>query len=517
MRSDPRPNTDKAYMNQCVRFLIKFLSEHQYDHLISPKMLARPMKKDFASIVAFLFRQIDANFRFSEKIEDDVSTVYRQLRYPFSISKTALVAVGSPHTWPSLLASLTWLVDILMYDETRQQLAQEEAEDPAFFDYLSKGYKTYMNGDDDHWLSLEKQIMDQMGTTQEDLQMEIDMIAAKNEELKQEIQALKQAKSSLPELTARKKDYVGDLQKFDKLVQQLKEHKARLEGKLQHLQSELAAKELELTNCRTEIKRLKHRIETQAISTADVQHMAHRHAQLKEQVRQGVARREELQTNAWELEREIASETDNLRQSLAQYHKVAADLKLIPMGSAKNSMGRCFELEVDSSNNAVSFSQSLHSQIRPGLVALKKNRIERTNAAWDRALELQAHVDQLNETLASVDAKKEEIDANVLRVKNQQEFEEEKLRKALSIKANELEEIEHAIQTDRDLEGMELSPPQEQVNQAEAEYEMMLQQHQKEYNIMSSCLAQAFISATDIKNEIDADICDLEAFLTNLD
>ena len=34
-------------------------------------------------------------------------------RYPFSISKTALVAVGSPHTWPSLLASLIWLVDLL--------------------------------------------------------------------------------------------------------------------------------------------------------------------------------------------------------------------------------------------------------------------------------------------------------------------------------------------------------------------------------------------------------------------
>lgn len=81
MRSDPRPNTDKAYMNQCIRFLIKFLSEHHYDHTISPKMLSRPMKKDFSTIVSFLFRLIDPNFRFSEKIEDDVTTMYRQLRY----------------------------------------------------------------------------------------------------------------------------------------------------------------------------------------------------------------------------------------------------------------------------------------------------------------------------------------------------------------------------------------------------------------------------------------------------
>ena len=60
------------------------------------------------------------------------------------MSKTSLRSVGSPHTWPSLLAALAWLIELLCYDET-VQLAVEENDidvldggggDRMFFDYL---------------------------------------------------------------------------------------------------------------------------------------------------------------------------------------------------------------------------------------------------------------------------------------------------------------------------------------------------------------------------------------------
>lgn len=63
--------------------------------------------------------QVDPNLvaRNMGKIEDDVPVLYKRLRYPFGISKSALFAVGSPHTWPGLLAALTWLVELLNYEE----------------------------------------------------------------------------------------------------------------------------------------------------------------------------------------------------------------------------------------------------------------------------------------------------------------------------------------------------------------------------------------------------------------
>lgn len=68
---------------------------------------------------AFSELQVDPNCnpKLFGKIEDDVPTFYKRLRYPFQISKSSLFAVGSPHTWPSLLASLVWITELLSYAE----------------------------------------------------------------------------------------------------------------------------------------------------------------------------------------------------------------------------------------------------------------------------------------------------------------------------------------------------------------------------------------------------------------
>ena len=116
-RVDPRPLGDKAYLTSCIRQLISFLSSRGFESALSPKTLSAPTAKEFAALSLFLFRQADENFKFGSKTEDDVPTVFKQLRYPFQISKNALYAVGSPHTWPSLLTALTWLVQIFIYEE----------------------------------------------------------------------------------------------------------------------------------------------------------------------------------------------------------------------------------------------------------------------------------------------------------------------------------------------------------------------------------------------------------------
>ena len=59
-----------------------------------------------------------------------VPQLYKRLRYPFQISKSNLTAVGSPHTWPSLLVALTWLVELLNYQQ-RAEAARQVRRRPA--------------------------------------------------------------------------------------------------------------------------------------------------------------------------------------------------------------------------------------------------------------------------------------------------------------------------------------------------------------------------------------------------
>ena len=47
-------------------------------------------------------------------------------------------------------------------------------------------------------------------------------------------------------------------------------------------------------------------------------------------------------------------------------------------------------------------------------------------------------------------------------------------------------------------------------------YERLLKQNEKDYNVMASCLARAFISATDTKSAIDAEIRHLEEFILSV-
>lgn len=57
-RPDPRPISDKAYQQSCVRTIITYLSGHGYDNAVSPKQLSSPTTKDFLSIVTFLCKQV---------------------------------------------------------------------------------------------------------------------------------------------------------------------------------------------------------------------------------------------------------------------------------------------------------------------------------------------------------------------------------------------------------------------------------------------------------------------------
>lgn len=75
--ADPRPIKKKAYMEQEIREVIRFLCHHNYDHPITPKQLSKPTAKDFENIVLFLFSVVDNHYTFSGNIKQDVPLFYK--------------------------------------------------------------------------------------------------------------------------------------------------------------------------------------------------------------------------------------------------------------------------------------------------------------------------------------------------------------------------------------------------------------------------------------------------------
>lgn len=242
--NDPRNFSDKAFMSNCIRTLIKYLTEHNYDHAISSKILTRPSSKDFNNIVVFLFKQVDPNLVLTGKFEDEVVAMFKHLGYPSQISKANISAAGTPHAWPSLLAALCWLIELLTYDEAAQegqlQQAEDEMEeesgmsDKAFYSYLSTAYALFLSGEDAKYAELEEQFVNTFESKNVLLRDEIYSMEQRNVNVSNEIEEVQSRRALLPELEAKKKDYQKDLGKFQQLIEQLEKHKEQLDQKVRH-------------------------------------------------------------------------------------------------------------------------------------------------------------------------------------------------------------------------------------------------------------------------------------------
>jgi SMC interacting uncharacterized protein involved in chromosome segregation len=179
VRTDPRPIHDKAFQQECIKKLLNFLTKNGYEYPVSQQCLARPSGRDFHQIVTFMLRLIDPHFQAGQfgsgkdsnamKMEDEISMNFKALGYPIPLSKTALVAAGSTHVWPTLLAALAWLVDALavFQEDTDEEVEIQESipfesmqeleqtTDKVFFSYLNKAYDAFLQGDEQRKEALE--------------------------------------------------------------------------------------------------------------------------------------------------------------------------------------------------------------------------------------------------------------------------------------------------------------------------------------------------------------------------
>jgi kinetochore protein NDC80 len=191
---DPRPINDKKYQQDCIKHLLIFLSQNNYEYPVSQKTLARPSGKDFSNIVTFMLRLLDPSFQDGTlKLEDEISMNFKAMGYPYPISKTALVAAGSPHTWPSLLAALTWLMEHLQClndasedDESGggkpfESLPElEQQTDKAFFSYLGKAYTAFLKGDTARQVHLETALAERFERDDNVLEHEVERVTDLN-------------------------------------------------------------------------------------------------------------------------------------------------------------------------------------------------------------------------------------------------------------------------------------------------------------------------------------------------
>ena len=350
---DPRNINGKDFMKNSIPQLINYLINHSFDHSISQKILTRPSVKDFNNIVLFLFKQIDQNFTCAGKFDDEVIGMFKQLKYPYPISKTNLVAAGSPTAWPALLASLMWLIELLNYDEAAMiGVPNPDSEDDdqsglkSFFAYLSKAYSCFLGGDDETYALLEEQFVESYESVNQSIAAQIDKIVETNTTLQRGVAELESRTEKLSEVRKYKEDLTSDADKFKQLIETLESKKLHHETSITRRTMELA--ELNELNESTEkdIEALRIKVANQELQPEDVKRMVEKREKMEEALDSASGIKESLNKKVWELETMLRDKVQTLDESTRKYNTTAEELKLVPH-TARNARGHNLHVDVD--------------------------------------------------------------------------------------------------------------------------------------------------------------------------
>jgi hypothetical protein len=64
----------------------------------------------------YLLSILDPNTQMIRPLQEELPDAMSRARYPLTLTKSSLLAVGAPTTWPSVLAALHWVVELLALD-----------------------------------------------------------------------------------------------------------------------------------------------------------------------------------------------------------------------------------------------------------------------------------------------------------------------------------------------------------------------------------------------------------------
>ncbi|XP_004635848.1 kinetochore protein NDC80 homolog [Octodon degus] len=501
---DPRPLNDKAFVQQCIRQLCEFLTENGYAYSVSMKSLQAPSVKDFMKIFTFLYGFLCPSYELPDtKFEEEVPRIFKDLGYPFALSKSSMYTVGAPHTWPHIVAALVWLIDCIQIHNAMRESSPlfddgqpwvEETEDgimhnKLFLDYTIKCYETFMTGVDtfeEMNVELQSKLRDLYNVDASKLES----LAAKNKALNEQIARLEQEREKEPNrlesLRKLKTSLQADVQKYQSYMSNLESHSAILDQKLSGLDEEISRVEIECETIKQENTRLQNIVDNQKYSVADIERINHEKNDLQQTINKLTKDLEAEQQQLWNEELKYARAKEAIETQLAEYHKMARKLKLIPKG-AENSKGYNFEIKFNPEAGANCLVK-YRAQVYVPLKELLNENEEEINKALNKKMGLEDTLEQLNtmitESKRSVRTLKEEVqkldDLHQQKVK-EAEQEDEKC-------ASELESLEKHKHLLESAVNEGLSEAMAALDAVQREYQLVVQTTTEERRKVGSSL-----------------------------
>ncbi|XP_069555455.1 kinetochore protein NDC80 homolog [Brachyistius frenatus] len=517
---DARPLHDKSFVQQCIRQLHEFLTEQGY--ALSAKTLQSPSTKEFVKMFEYIYRQLDPTFEMpNSKVEEEVPAFLKALRYPFVLSKCSMYSVGAPHTWPQALAALMWLIDNVKinWSLSKQELLfrdfcedSDNIEDGAeynklFLDYIAATYSKFMQGDDtfededEAFLTKLKKLYNVDEALLASMEEKYRILSKEVEELEKESQT-----DRLMTKRMEKAKLQADLKKLQNYRSSLESFKANLENKFSEGNDELETNVSHLESLKHERNELQHLLQNQKFTPADVERINREKTELQQTISAFSKSFEVAQQQKWNEEIALAKVKEKAELKVAEYHKIARKLKLIPL-SAENACGHDFEIRP--------------FECGPGSVGQHKTQIQML------LRKLIGDVEEENRHLAdmklSLEESCEQVNSNIIDKSNDRKQLREQIRKLDErLECDMQEEAREEQEWAAEIESMEnhrkllqkkvkcgYDEAVQHLKAAQQQYQLVLQETSDERRTIANNLASVFTAAANHLSNSEKDMEDL--------
>ncbi|XP_048364403.1 kinetochore protein NDC80 homolog [Sphaerodactylus townsendi] len=408
---EPRPLHDKTFIQQYIRQLCEFLVSSGYGPNVSVKSLQAPSVKDFVKIFSFIYGLLCPSYELpSTKFEEEIPRIFRELGYPFALSKSSMYTVGAPHTWPQIVAALVWLTDCIKFcsaikenppsfDEG-QVLGGETEEgivhSKLFLDYSITCYDHFMRGGDTYE-EFDAEIQTKLKELFQIAENRVESLEAEEKSLNELVARREKERENEPDrlVTMRKlkSSLQADVQKYEAYMANLELHSSNIGQKSTDIDEEFEAAAMEIEALKQENLRLKHICDNQKYSVADIERLNCERDELKQAVNKLTKELEVEQHQLWNEELKYARGKEAIENQLADYHKLARKLKLIPINS-ENSGGFDFEIKFNPDKGRSCLAK-YKSQIHTPLIHLISKTEEEIANATKKKISLEDTLEQV--------------------------------------------------------------------------------------------------------------------------
>ena len=326
---DPRPIKDKKWQQNAVAKLVQFLVQSGFPQAVSVKTFSSPSSKDFQSVFKFLFGMIEPEYKFEGKFEETVPVLLRGLRYPFAegVNKSNLFTVGSLHAWPTLLAMLIWMVElVVILNDDQLELNEQQKAELTFFEYLEKAYRIWLTGLDDFEI-IDNELLKSFDSKTETVESEIEDLKLERVTLERELNA-----TSISLLKEAQKEYAVFQQekgKFEDFVLLLQKKLQTLEQEMSVLNEEMTQSQETMERLTVENKRLTKVVDQQELSPSDVERMTTERDTLGKNIKLVNQRLDDLNSQVWDKEISIQKTMDSLEKLVEKFNSGLYKLDLI--------------------------------------------------------------------------------------------------------------------------------------------------------------------------------------------